>query len=76
MILTIVRWIFTLPVFGIEWVLKGLAFLVLVLVMTIYYVFYPALKNRVQPEYWFLYSYATEIKGEFPLTNIVWKAWS
>lgn len=76
MILTIVRWIFTLSAFGIEWILKGLAFLVLVLVMTLYYVFYPILKRWINPENWLLYEYATEFVGNFPITNTIWDAWS
>lgn len=75
-ILVIIRYAFTLPVFGLEWVLKGLAF-VLTVILTILYGIFAPLSKRVfeYPEDWWIYKYATQFRGKFYITDKVWDLW-
>lgn len=76
MILNIIRWIITLTVFAVEWVLKGLSFIVLIVLTILYGIFMPIAKLVFSnPKKWFIYTYSTTLIDSFYITEKVWDLW-
>lgn len=76
-LLTIIRWTFALPVWGIEYVLKIIMSVLVSLVIFLMTVFYPIFKYELKhiKELW-IYKYAFDFKKNYPATKKVFKLWS
>lgn len=75
-LLTVVRWAITLPVWLLEFILKGLTFVVLVLVIIVMAVLYPLFRSIWRKTgQSVIFKYATKWRGNYPLTKKVFDLW-
>lgn len=75
-LLAIVRWAFTLPVWLLEHVLKGLTLIVLVFALIVMAIFFPLFRYTWRSiDKSLVFKYATKWKGNYPLTKKVFSLW-
>lgn len=75
-LLTIIRWTFTLPVWGIEYVVKVISMILLSLGIFLMTIFYPFFKYELRHiKETRIYKYSYKFKGNYPLTKKVFKTW-
>lgn len=75
-LLTVVRWAITLPVWLLEFILKGLTFVVLVFALIVMAILFPLFRStwrRTGDSR--VFKYATKWRGNYPLTKKVFSLW-
>lgn len=76
-LLAIIRWSITLPVWGVECLLKTLVSIMMSLAILLMAVFYPLCKSKFKNiKHTWLFKYAYVYRHNFPLTNKVYKLWN
>ena len=75
-LLFLIRWMITLPVFVTEIILKLILFIILSIIIFGMVVLFPICKNQLKNlRYYYIYDYAHRWKGYFPLTNYTYFLW-
>lgn len=76
-LLTIIRWTITLPVWGVEYLLKIGMSIIMSLVVLLMAVFYPLCRNQFkQIKKTWAFKYAYVYRHNFPLTNKTYQLWN
>ena len=75
-LLTVVRWAITLPVWLLEFILKGLTFVVLVFALIVMAILFPLFRSTWRRmDNSSIFRYATKWQGNYPLTKTVFELW-
>lgn len=75
-LLTVVRWAITLPIWLLEFILKGLTFVVLIFALIVMAVLYPLFRSIWRKTgQSVIFKYATKWRGNYPLTKKVFELW-
>lgn len=75
-LLTVVRWAITLPVWLLEFILKGLTFVVLVFALIVMAILFPLFRSIWRKTgQSVIFKYATKWRGNYPLTKKVFDLW-
>lgn len=75
-LLTVVRWAITLPVWLLEFILKGLTFVVLVFALIVMAILFPLFRSTWRRmDNSSIFRYATEWQENYPLTKTVFELW-
>lgn len=75
-LLTVVRWAITLPIWLLEFILKGLTFIVLIFALIVMAILFPLFRStwrRTGDSR--VFKYATKWRGNYPLTKKVFSLW-
>ena len=75
-LLTVVRWAITLPIWLLEFILKGLTFIVLMFALIVMAILFPLFRStwrRTGDSR--VFKYATKWRGNYPLTKKVFSLW-
>lgn len=75
-LLTVVRWAITLPVWLLEFILKGLTFVVLVFALIVMAILFPLFRSTWRRmDNSSIFRYATKWQGNYPFTKTVFELW-
>lgn len=76
-LLFLVRWVITLPVFAAEIILKLILSIILSIAIFGMVVLLPIFRNKLRNlRFYYIYDYAYKWKGYFPITYYVYKEWN
>lgn len=75
-LLTVVRWAITLPIWLLEFILKGLTFVVLIFALIVMAILFPLFRSIWRKTgQSVIFKYATKWRGNYPLTKKVFDLW-